>query len=378
MAASPKQQRINPDDVEKGVNARTSGSKQDGSNQGGAKQPGPKQTPKKGRPTPKRPAVGPRDAEAREKSAKKAARTPQKNVIEKPKPATARDWIAGARPQTLALAIAPVLLGTAVATLFMTAPWEHWARAVLCLVVAFALQIGVNFANDYSDGIRGTDGAERQGPRRLVGSGAAKASTVRTVAFVFFGIAAVAGIILTVVSAQWWLLAVGALAIVAAWFYTGGKRPYGYAGLGEVVVFIFFGLVATLGTMFVQAGSINLEGWLVAVAAGMFACAVLMSNNLRDLEKDALVGKRTLAVIAGPVVARILYVVFMLVPYAILVFFVLFYFNAGYVYFTLLAALPAILISLFGRSAREYLVVLRLTVVTTLLYALGLSAAIAF
>ena len=198
-------------------------------------------------------------------------------------PATAADWVAGARLRTLPLAIAPVALGTGAGVVAIAdGPW-HPARALLALVVALALQIGVNYANDYSDGVRGTDD-HRVGPARLTGSGAAKPKHVLAVSLSFFALAALAGLALVVVTQQWWLLAVGAVAIVAAWFYTGGKHPYGYYGLGELFVFVFFGLVATAGSAYVQALTVNLEAWLGGVGAGLIACAVLMANNLRDVD----------------------------------------------------------------------------------------------
>ena len=179
--------------------------------------------------------------------------------------ATARDWIAGARIRTLPLAVAPVAVGTGAAYLFDNDGGWHWVRALLCLAVAIFLQIGVNYANDYSDGIRGTD-AYRVGPSRLTGSGAAKPRTVLIVAIVFFALAGVAGVIVSIRSGFPWLIAVGAVCIVAAYFYTGGKHPYGYYALGELFVFVFFGLVATAGTMFVQVGTVSFEAWLGAIA----------------------------------------------------------------------------------------------------------------
>ena len=215
------------------------------------------------------------------------------------KPATAADWVAGARLRTLPLAIAPVALGTGAGIVAIAdGPW-HPARAALALMVALALQIGVNYANDYSDGVRGTD-EHRVGPARLTGSGVAKPRHVLAVALSFFALAALAGLALVVVTEQWWLLAVGAVAIVAAWFYTGGKHPYGYYGLGELFVFVFFGLVATAGSAYVQALTVNTEAWLGGVGAGLLACAVLMANNLRDVAQDKIAGKRTLAVLVGP------------------------------------------------------------------------------
>ncbi|QHC56902.1 1,4-dihydroxy-2-naphthoate polyprenyltransferase [Rathayibacter tanaceti] len=291
------------------------------------------------------------------------------------KPAGPREWIAGARLRTLPLAIAPVLIGTG-ATQVVDEGW-HWVRALLCLAVSLALQIGVNYANDYSDGVRGTD-ANRVGPSRLTGSGAAKPKHVLTVALVFFGIAAVAGLVLTALSGHWWFLIVGAAAIAAGWFYTGGRRPYGYLGLGELFVFVFFGLVATLGTTFVQIGRTNQESWLGAVAAGLFACAVLMVNNIRDIPTDRLSGKRTLAVLVGPAVARAAYTGFVLVPFGIAVILALFYPLAWLTLFVLLMILPAILITLTARTAKELILALQLTSLGGLAYAAILGAALAF
>ncbi|MFF2493885.1 1,4-dihydroxy-2-naphthoate polyprenyltransferase [Agromyces sp. NPDC058064] len=292
-------------------------------------------------------------------------------------PATAADWISGARLRTLPLAIAPVALGTGAGVIAIAeGPW-HPARALLALVVALALQIGVNYSNDYSDGVRGTDD-HRVGPARLTASGAVKPRHVLVVALSFFALAALAGLALVVITQQWWLIAVGAAAIVAAWFYTGGKRPYGYAGLGEVFVFIFFGLVATAGSAFVQALTVNLEAWLGGVGVGLLACAVLMANNLRDVEQDRVAGKRTLAVLIGPLAGRILFVLFTLVPFGIAVFFAFFYPTAWLVLFALLAAVPACIIVLTAKTARELILALQLTSVTALLYGVGLGLAFAF
>ncbi|MHB1170976.1 MAG: 1,4-dihydroxy-2-naphthoate polyprenyltransferase [Lacisediminihabitans sp.] len=299
--------------------------------------------------------------------------TPRKAVMRK---ATARDWIGGARLRTLPLAIAPVALGTGTAYL-LSAPGWHWVRALLCLAVAVCLQIGVNYANDYSDGIRGTD-RYRVGPSRLTGSGAARPRTVLIVALAFFALGALAGVAVVVLSASYWLLAVGAVCIAAAYLYTGGKHPYGYYGLGEVFVFTFFGMVATAGTTFVQVHTVNVESWLSGVAAGFLACAVLMVNNLRDLEQDKLARKRTLAVLVGSRAARILFAVFVLLPFAILAFFAVFYGKAPLVYFALLAALPAVVITSTAKTAPEFMVALRLTSLTALAFGLGLAAAIAF
>ena len=218
--------------------------------------------------------------------------------------ASAAQWLEGARPRTLPAAVAPVAAGTGAAAALGSAVWT---RALLALVVALALQVGVNYANDYSDGIRGTDD-DRVGPFRLTGSKAAPARTVKRAAFTAFAVAALAGLALVVVSASWWLLVAGALAIAAAWYYTGGEHPYGYAGLGEVFVFVFFGLVAVLGTAYTQSGTLTWPAWAAAVGVGCLACALLVANNLRDIPTDAVAGKRTLAVRLGDRRTRGLYV----------------------------------------------------------------------
>ena len=221
--------------------------------------------------------------------------------------ATPAEWLAGARPRTLPAAVSPVIAGTAVASYVDTAVW--W-KALLALVVSLALQVAVNYANDYSDGIRGTD-AERVGPMRLVGSGAASPRAVRTAAFAAFGVAAVAGLVLAATTA-WWLVAVGLVSVVAAWFYTGGSKPYGYLGLGEVMVFVFFGLVAVVGTTYVQTETWEWAALYAAVGIGALACAILVANNLRDIPTDTGVGKRTLAVLLGDARTRGLYALLVL------------------------------------------------------------------
>lgn len=229
--------------------------------------------------------------------------------------ATVAQWIEGARIRTFPNAIAPVLAGTGAAA---GVDGFDPLTAVLALLVSMFLIIGVNFANDYSDGIRGTDD-DRVGPFRLVGSGAARPAAVRTAAFTCFGLAAVAGLGVLFRSGQWWMLAIGALCIAGAWFYTGGKRPYGYAGFGELAVFVFFGLIAVLGTMYVQAGKITGFGIGAAVGVGALSCAVLVANNLRDIPSDRVTGKRTLAVLLGDRDTRTLYVALALVPFLITV-----------------------------------------------------------
>jgi len=291
-------------------------------------------------------------------------------------PATAADWVSGARLRTVPLAIAPVFLGTGAAIVATGAGEFHWVRALLALAVAICLQIGVNYANDYSDGIRGTDN-NRIGPARLTGSGAAAPRTVLIVALSFFGAAAIAGLLLVIATQQWWLLLVGALAIAAAWLYTGGKRPYGYLGLGELFVFIFFGIVATLGTTYVQAGTVNVESWLSAISIGFIACAVLMANNLRDIVPDKASGKRTLAVLVGSTAGRAIFCVFLLAPFLTVGFFSLFYPLAFLTFFVLLLALPACLITVTGRTPGELILALKLTSFAGLGYGLLLGLAFA-
>ena len=219
--------------------------------------------------------------------------------------ATAREWISGARPRTLPAAAAPVIVGTGAAAF---ADAAHLGRALLAAGVALALQVGVNFANDYSDGVRGTD-LDRLGPMRLTASGAARPKQVLWAALGTFGVAGALGVVLVALPGLWWLLAVGAVAIAAAWFYTGGRKPYGYLGLGEVGVFVFFGLVATVGTTYTQALAVPWPAWVGAVGVGLLACALLMANNLRDVPTDAVAGKRTLAVRLGERRARRLFAV---------------------------------------------------------------------
>jgi len=210
-------------------------------------------------------------------------------------------WIIGARPRTLPAAIAPVLVATA----YAGSNWEP-VRALSALLVSLALQIGVNYANDYSDGIRGTDDS-RIGPVRLTASGLASPKSVRTAALISFLLAALIGLSLAAAT-SWWVILVGALAINAAWGYTGGAKPYGYVGLGEISVFIFFGIVATVGSYYVQTEELNLEIFIVAIPMGSLACAILAINNLRDRAQDQIVGKKTLAVRLGDSGARKLYI----------------------------------------------------------------------
>jgi 1,4-dihydroxy-2-naphthoate polyprenyltransferase len=213
---------------------------------------------------------------------------------------TAAEWFAGARPRTLGAALSPVLVGTAAA--YADADTVIWWRAGAALVVALALQIGVNYANDYSDGVRGTD-TKRAGPLRLTASGVAAPAAVRNAAAVAFGVAAVVGLALAI-AVDLRLLVVGAVAIAAAVLYTGGPRPYGYSGLGEVAVLVFFGFVATAGSAYVQLERVPAGAWWGAVAMGLLACAILLANNIRDIDTDRATGKRTLPVLVGAPAAR--------------------------------------------------------------------------
>ena len=210
-------------------------------------------------------------------------------------------WILGARPRTLPAAIAPVVVATA-----LVGSDFNWFRAALALKVAVWLQVGVNFANDYSDGVKGTD-ADRVGPTRLVASGMATASAVKVAAIVSFAIASIAGAWLALLTSPW-LILIGVVSIAAAWGYTGGKNPYGYKGLGDLSVFLFFGVVATMGTYYAQTEQITLLSFIVSIPMGALSCAILAINNLRDRPKDALVGKLTVAVRIGDRNARLMYV----------------------------------------------------------------------
>jgi len=217
--------------------------------------------------------------------------------------ATPSEWIAGARPRTLPVAVAPVAVGTAAA---FAGGRAQLLPSVLALVVSLALQVGVNYANDYSDGIRGTDDV-RVGPVRLVGQRLAEPTEVRRAAGLTFVVAALSGLALVAITGTWWLLLVGLACVLAAWYYTGGKRPYGYSGLGEIFVFVFFGLVATLGTEYTQSGSVSWLGLLGSIGVGALASAILVANNLRDIPTDAVQGKNTLAVRLGDGGTRTLY-----------------------------------------------------------------------
>ena len=277
-------------------------------------------------------------------------------------------WLIGARPRTLPAAIAPVLVATA----YAGSNWEP-IRALSALLVSLALQIGVNYANDYSDGIRGTDDS-RIGPVRLTASGLASPKSVRAAALISFLLAALTGLTLAAAT-SWWVLLVGALAINAAWGYTGGAKPYGYVGLGEISVFIFFGIVATVGSYYVQTEELNLQIFIVAIPMGSLACAILAINNLRDRAQDQIVGKKTLAVRLGERGARKLYIALLISAHL----------------FALLTLQPAVLLTLLaapltwklargvasGVSGAELIPYLaktgRLQLVFAILFALGLT-----
>ena len=218
-------------------------------------------------------------------------------------------WVLGARPRTLPAAIAPVVVASALAGSDF-----NWFRAALALKVGVWLQIGVNFANDYSDGVKGTD-ENRIGPTRLVASGLASAKAVKNAAFISFAIASVAGLWLSLLTSPL-LILIGILAIAAAWGYTGGKNPYGYSGLGEVSVFTFFGLVATMGTYYAQTEKVTVLSFIVAIPMGALSCAILAVNNIRDRAQDELVGKKTLAVRLGDVKARRMFVALLVLAHA--------------------------------------------------------------
>ncbi|MFV8171074.1 1,4-dihydroxy-2-naphthoate polyprenyltransferase [Mycolicibacterium peregrinum] len=280
-------------------------------------------------------------------------------------------WIEGARPRTLPNAVAPVLAGTGAAAWSGSAVW--W-KALLALAVSLALIIGVNYANDYSDGIRGTDDV-RSGPLRLVGSKLASPRAVLTAAVVSLAVGAVAGLVLAAFSAPW-LIAVGAVCIAGAWLYTGGKKPYGYLGLGEVAVFIFFGLVAVLGTQYTQALRVDWVGLVAAVAMGSLSSAVLVANNLRDIPTDTESGKITLAVRLGDARTRLLYqllvAVALVLPLALML-------ATPWCAVGLLAAVPAVRglrPVRDGSTGAQLIPVLRDTGLTMLVWAIAVSLAL--
>lgn len=266
-------------------------------------------------------------------------------------------WLQGARLRTLPLAIAPIAAGTGVVA---TEADINWALVALATAVALALQIGVNFANDYSDGIRGTDD-KRVGPLRLTASGSATPAAVKTAAFVSFGLAGLFGLAIVLVTQQWWLLAIGAAAILAAWFYTGGKSPYGYAGLGELAVFIFFGLVATVGTSYIQTLTIQPLAVILGAAVGSYASAVLMVNNIRDIDTDRDANKRTLAVMLGKRYSRVVFLIMVWAPMSLILFLVNLWPATFVGWAALLLVIPITVIVATAKKPAEFNLVLRLT-----------------
>jgi 1,4-dihydroxy-2-naphthoate octaprenyltransferase len=274
-------------------------------------------------------------------------------------------WVEGARLRTLPLAVSPIAIGAGAAA---AAKSFDLTLSLLALAVALFLQIGVNFANDYSDGIRGTD-EHRVGPLRLTGSKSVRPQAVKVAAFLFFGLAAISGLAIVLLTQQWWFIAVGIAAIVAAWFYTGGKSPYGYSGLGEIAVFVFFGLVATYGTAYIQIRAFDLNALLGSLAAGFFASAVLMVNNIRDLDTDAKVGKRTLAVKVGKKRAKAIYFAMIWLPMLILAPYPFIYPATIFAWGSVLLVLPATLIVATAKTPRELILALKLTSFASLGYA---------
>ncbi len=289
---------------------------------------------------------------------------------------TTRDeWIAGARPKTLPAAIAPVVVGTSIAY------YEQSFRplvALLALIVAVAFQVGVNYSNDYSDGIRGTD-ADRVGPVRLVGQGLATADSVKKAALLSYAVGAVAGLLMVLISGFWLLIPVGIASVAAGWFYTGGKNPYGYKGFGEIFVFIFFGLVAVVGTAASQTGNISSLALMGGVSCGALSCAILVTNNLRDRAGDELVGKKTLAVRLGDKGTRELYRTLILIAYAMPVIMTVMTNGPKFAYIslaTLLTARRPLLAVQNGASGPDLIPVLAATGKMLLLFALSLAVGI--
>jgi 1,4-dihydroxy-2-naphthoate octaprenyltransferase len=279
-------------------------------------------------------------------------------------------WIQGARPKTLPAAIAPVVVGAACAQL-ESSTQNNWLNAVFALAVSLALQVAVNYANDYSDGIRGTD-KNRVGPLRLVGSGAKKPADVKKATFLAFGVAAVFGFVLAATT-TWWLLLVGVFCFLAGWFYTGGKHPYGYLGFGEVFVFIFFGVVATMGTTFVINEQLTLVSFLASVVVGCLACALLAVNNLRDIAGDQISNKKTLAVRIGESGARKFYISLFIVAGFAVILIALSYSAALIAMLGLAVAVKPIKRVYAGATGADLIDVLVLTGRVQILVAISLS-----
>lgn len=287
--------------------------------------------------------------------------------------ASIADWVSGARVRTLPLAFSPVILGSAIAG---SIDGFDPLIAFLALAVAVFLQLGVNYSNDYSDGVRGTD-EFRVGPPRLTGSGTVEAKKVLRVALGFFALAAVCGLIIVILTSQWWLLLVGAIAILAAWYYTGGRDPYGYAGLGELSVFVFFGPVATLGTSFAQTLVFQPDALIAGIGLGLIAAAVLVTNNIRDLETDRQAGKRTLAVLIGATPSKVLYLVLIWFPMLISMLYLIAYPATILNLLVLLLLIPLSLIVPTAKKAQELILALKLTSYASVAWALTLAIGIA-
>ena len=268
-----------------------------------------------------------------------------------------KNWITGARVRTLPLAVAPIVLGSASADLV-----DRFdpLLALLALLVALLLQIGVNYANDYSDGIRGTD-ANRVGPLRLTGSGLVRPQAVKFAAALTFGLAALAGLAIVLLTGQWWLISVGVLCIIAAWYYTGGKSPYGYAGLGEISVFIFFGLIATVGTAYIQILEVDAMAVLLGVNFGFYATAVLLVNNIRDVATDRESGKNTLSVRIGVKASKWLFGALLILPVIFNLFLAALYPATIIGLANLMLVFPAFMAGVRGKTAKDYISALKLT-----------------
>ncbi|AXR74917.1 1,4-dihydroxy-2-naphthoate polyprenyltransferase [Auritidibacter ignavus] len=284
--------------------------------------------------------------------------------------ATFSQWVSAARLRTLPMAIAPVVVGSAAAAELDS---FNPLRAVLALIVALAMQVGVNYSNDYSDGIRGTDD-NRVGPFRLTGSRSTEPRRVKLAAFGCFGVAGLAGLILIGLSGTWWLIVIGVLAVLAAWYYTGGKHPYGYVGLGEVFVFIFFGLVAVLGTTYTQALALSGLAWMGAIGCGLISTALLMANNVRDIPTDRETGKMTLAVRLGDTAARWSYPVMLFIAVVLPLLFVPIHPWLLLLLIVLGICIRPSIIMIESTDRRDLIPVLKLTGILGLMYAMLFTA----
>jgi 1,4-dihydroxy-2-naphthoate polyprenyltransferase len=288
--------------------------------------------------------------------------------------ATASQWLGGSRPRTLPAAFAPVFVGTGLA--IGAQSFNGWA-ALLALIVAVALQVGVNYSNDYSDGIRGTDEA-RVGPVRLVGQGLAPAGQVKRAAFASFAVAMLAGLGLVLITREWWLILVGLACVAAAWLYTGGAHPYGYLGLGEIFVFVFFGLVPVVGTFYVQSLTITSSSVIAACGVGFLSCAILVTNNLRDIPGDTASGKRTLAVRLGESRTRRLYLALVIAAAVCVIMLAFTYSDSAVIALASFAlAVTPVRIVMSGARGRDLIAALKGTGTLVLAYGIVLGAALA-